>query len=204
MDGPRRLLSWDMALRPILQMEKQRPKDLGTATAGWRQSQVLCTCQGLPRICLGNGGVRASWRSRTVSCGGVSSICPVGPPPRKSLSVPLDPGLAVLVDSAHVRPCTGPGVSDKDVPAEVMSVAISPVLARSQEKAFFLLWWHLGHQELLEESKVFGHKVRWWVLIGSGAAAPCSSVEWTGLDRRKPGSRARAWGCHMGRQPRGC
>lgn len=51
---------------------------------------------------------------------GVSIICPVA---LGNLPVPVDPGLAVLGDSVPVRLCTGLGVSDRDVPAEVLPLA---------------------------------------------------------------------------------
>ena len=62
-----------------------------------------------------------------------------GVTPLGKITVPVDPGLALLVDSACIRPFTGLRVSDRGVPGEIVSVVISSVLARSQKYLFLAM-----------------------------------------------------------------
>lgn len=111
-----------------------------------------------------------------------------GVTPLGKISIPVDPGLALLVDSACIRPFTGLRVSGKDVPGEIVSVTISFVLARSQ-KYLFLAMVASGPLGTAEGKPGFWPQAE---VVGarSGAAAPgtrgLSTVVWTGLCRRTP------------------
>lgn len=107
-------------------------------------------------------------------------ICP-GVTPLGKITVPVDPGLALLVDSVCIRSFTGLRVSDRDVPGEIVSVVISSVLARSQ-KYLFLAMVASGPLGTAERKPGFWTQAE---VVGarSGAAAPgtrgavCCSVD---------------------------
>lgn len=106
-----------------------------------------------------NCELRSGWASSA------RGLTPLG-----KITVPVDPGLALLVDSACIRPFTGLRVSGKDVPGEMVSVVISFVLARSQ-KYLFLAMVASGPLGTAERKPGFWPQAE---VVGarSGAAAP--------------------------------
>ena len=65
-----------------------------------------------------------------------------GVAPLGKITVPVDPGLALLVDSACIRPFTGLRVAK--MCQEKWYLLSSPLSLLEARNTCSLLWWHLG------------------------------------------------------------